>query len=102
MWSASATSTSNFCTPPPTRWAPTRPPPAGGYPEPGGSGGQRYWDGSAWTDPRSPAPPGPAQPTAGADPPGSEHPTPVVQTPPAGPHVGAHRASDQEPQAEPA
>ena len=80
----------------------TPPTPAGWYPDPDGSGGQRYWDGSAWTEHRSPATPGPAQPTAAAEPPGSEQPTAVVQIPPAGPHVGAHRASEQEPQAEPA
>jgi hypothetical protein len=80
----------------------TPPTPAGWYLDPDGSGGQRYWDGSAWTEHRSPATPGPAQPTAAAEPPGSEQPTAVVQIPPAGPHVGAHRTHDQEPQAEPA
>ncbi|SEH46579.1 protein of unknown function [Mycolicibacterium rutilum] len=33
----------------------TPPTPAGWYPDPEGAGGQRYWDGSAWTEHRSPA-----------------------------------------------
>ena len=33
----------------------TPPTPAGWYPDPDGSGGQRYWDGSGWTEHRSPA-----------------------------------------------
>jgi Protein of unknown function (DUF2510)/Domain of unknown function (DUF4352) len=38
----------------------TPPTPAGWYPDPDGAGGQRYWDGSAWTEHRSPgAPPAP-------------------------------------------
>jgi hypothetical protein len=37
--------------------------PAGWYPDPDGSGGQRYWDGSGWTEHRSPAPEEP-EPTA--------------------------------------
>jgi hypothetical protein len=36
--------------------------PAGWYPDPDGSGGQRYWDGSEWTENQSPATP---EPTAG-------------------------------------
>jgi len=35
----------------------TPPTPAGWYPDPDGSGGQRYWDGTAWTEHRSPATP---------------------------------------------
>jgi Domain of unknown function (DUF4352)/Protein of unknown function (DUF2510) len=75
----------------------TPPTPAGWYPDPDGSGGQRYWDGSAWTEHRSPATPEPAEPIAAAEPPGSEQPTVVVQMP----HVGAHRAAEQEPEPAP-
>jgi hypothetical protein len=59
----------------------TPPTPAGWYPDPEGSGGQRYWDGSAWTEHRSPATPQPTQP--------------------AGQHVGSHRAPESEPEPEP-
>jgi hypothetical protein len=55
--------------------------PAGWYPDPDGSGGQRYWDGSAWTEHRAPASPEPAAPTEE--------------------HVGTHRAAEAEPQPEP-
>jgi hypothetical protein len=75
----------------------TPPTPAGWYPDPDGSGGQRYWDGSGWTEHRSPATPEPAAPSAptpAAEPPGSEQPTAVVKLPPAGDHVGSHRAQD--------
>ena len=58
----------------------TPPTPAGWYPDPDGSGGQRYWDGSSWTEHRSPAAP---EHTAPAEPAGSEHP-------------GAHRAPEGE------
>jgi len=75
--------------------------PAGWYPDPDGSGGQRYWDGSIWTEHRSPA--------VGAPEPAGEHsaseaatsvvslpdqPTTIVPT-------GAHRAPDPEPEPEP-
>ncbi|MFL6084806.1 MAG: DUF4352 domain-containing protein [Mycobacterium sp.] len=59
----------------------TPPPPAGWYPDPDGSGGQRYWDGSAWTEHQSPATPEPAE--AGGE------------------HVGAHRAPESTPEPEP-
>jgi Domain of unknown function (DUF4352)/Protein of unknown function (DUF2510) len=78
--------------------------PAGWYADPDGSGGQRYWDGSAWTEHRSPAPhepSEPSEPTAAAEPPGSEQPTTVVPIRPAGEHVGAHRAPEPEPEPEP-
>ena len=51
--------------------------PAGWYPDPDGSGGQRYWDGSTWTEHRAPATPEPA-----------------------GEHVGSHRAPEPEAKAE--
>ena len=82
----------------------TPPTPAGWYPDPDGSGGQRYWDGSVWTEHRSPATPEPAEPsepTPAAELPGSEQPTAVVKLPSAGDHVGAHRAPDSEPEPEP-
>jgi hypothetical protein len=50
--------------------------PAGWYPDPDGSGAQRYWDGFAWTEHRSPAAAAPA---------------------PAEPAPGAHRAPDPDP-----
>lgn len=78
----------------------TPPTPAGWYPDPDGSGGQRYWDGSGWTEHRSPAH-RPTQPTAPAEPPESEQPTTVVPTRPAQEHAGAHRAHEPEPTPEP-
>jgi hypothetical protein len=75
--------------------------PAGWYPDPDGSGGQRYWDGSIWTEHRSPAvgAPGPAGEHSASEAATSvvslpEQPTTVVPT-------GAHRAPDQEPEPEP-
>jgi hypothetical protein len=72
----------------------TPPTPAGWYPDPDGSRGQRYWDGSAWTEHRSPEP---ARAAGSAEPPGSEQPTAVVKLPPSGEHVGAHRAPEATP-----
>jgi hypothetical protein len=69
--------------------------PAGWYSDPDGSGGQRYWDGSTWTEHRAPATP--AEPEVS----GSEQPTAIVPQRPAGEHVGAHRAPDAEPGSEP-
>jgi hypothetical protein len=71
----------------------TPPTPAGWYPDPDGSGGQRYWDGSEWTEHRSGATPE----QAAAEPPGSEQPTADVPLEPTGNHVGAHRAPDSSP-----
>jgi hypothetical protein len=79
----------------------TPPTPAGWYPDPDGSGGQRYWDGFGWTEHRSPAVHEPTQPTAPAEPLGSEQPTTVVPTRPAGEHVGSHRAPEPDPEPEP-
>ena len=77
----------------------TPPTPAGWYPDPDGTGGQRYWDGMAWTEHRSPAVEAPqpaAEPAAPAGPAVSEQPTAVVPTitPPSGPVGGAHRRAD--------
>jgi hypothetical protein len=58
--------------------------PAGWYPDPDGAGGQRYWDGSAWTEHRSPG----AQPT----------PEPSEPAAPSEERVGAHRAPEPEPE----
>jgi uncharacterized protein DUF4352/uncharacterized protein DUF2510 len=78
----------------------TPPTPAGWYPDPDGSGGQRYWDGSTWTEHRAPAAPifepGPTpEPEASFEPetPADEKPTAVVSFPavPTGQRVGAHR-----------
>src|SRR3981081_2553752 len=63
----------------------TPPTPAGWYPDPDGSGGQRYWDGSAWTEHQAP---GIAT-------------TPEPSEPPAGKQVGAHRAAEPEDEPEP-
>jgi len=78
----------------------TPPTPAGWYPDPDGSGGQRYWDGFAWTEHRSPGR-APAVPAPPAEPPASEQPTAVVRTRPAGERVGAHRRPEPEPEPEP-
>lgn len=75
--------------------------PAGWYPDPDGSGGQRYWDGTVWTEHRAPAVAAP-QP-AGEIPP-SEQATSVVSLPDQPTTVvptGAHRAADPEPAPEP-
>jgi hypothetical protein len=92
----------------------TPPTPAGWYPDPDGSGGQRYWDGMSWTEhrypaappPLAPAPPepvAPAEPFAPAEPVASEQPTAVVHLPPAPTEerVGAHRKPDSEPDVAP-
>ena len=95
----------------------TPPTPAGWYPDPDGSGGQRYWDGNIWTEHRSPAapaapPPAPAEPSAPAEPapPGSWEPaasdeqTSIVRLRPIptdAPTGGAHRKPDPEPEPEP-
>jgi hypothetical protein len=75
--------------------------PAGWYPDPDGSGGQRYWDGFIWTEHRSPAVgvPEPAGEHSGSEAATSvvslpDQPTTVVPT-------GAHRAPDPEPEPEP-
>ena len=70
----------------------TTPTPAGWYPDPDGSDGQRYWDGNSWTEHRAPA----------AEPP-AEEPTAVVQlrSIPTETRVGAHRKPDTEPSAAP-
>jgi hypothetical protein len=71
----------------------TPPTPAGWYPDPDGSGGQRYWDGILWTEHRYPAAP-----------PASEEATAVVALPPepVEERVGSHRKPDTEPDPEPA
>jgi hypothetical protein len=61
----------------------TPPTPAGWYPDPEGSGGQRYWDGSTWTEHQSPAAP------AAPEVPGNEQPTAIVQQRP--PNDGRRR-----------
>ena len=105
----------------------TPPTPAGWYPDPDGSGGQRYWDGNLWTEHRYPAAPPPSPepvepqqvaPGEPASPPASEEPTAVVQLPPEPvdeptavvqlppesieQRVGSHRRPDPEPEPEPA
>jgi hypothetical protein len=57
----------------------TPPTPAGWYPDPDGTGGQRYWDGTAWTEHQTPAqqqPPAPEpEPTPPAEEPSSSWPS---------------------------
>jgi hypothetical protein len=81
----------------------TPPTPPGWYPDPDGSGGQRYWDGSAWTEHRSPATPVTPESTeqhTSHEVAAGEQPTVVVPTRPAeASGGGAHRAP--EPDAEP-
>jgi hypothetical protein len=92
----------------------TPPTPAGWYPDPDGSGGQRYWDGSTWTEHRAPAAPiyepePTREPVPDFEPeiPAGEQPTAVVSLPPTptGQRVGAHRRAepddDSAPPAEP-
>ena len=74
--------------------------PAGWYPDPDGSGGQRYWDGFVWTEHRSPAV---AAPESAGESSMSEQPTSVVSLPDQPTSVvpsGAHRVPDQEPEPE--
>jgi hypothetical protein len=90
--------------------------PAGWYPDPEGTGGQRYWDGFAWTEHRAPPPAPLTAPEEHADDPAGEQETSVVsfieqpttvvprqtstpQTPDREefPPAGAHRAPDPEP-----
>jgi uncharacterized protein DUF4352/uncharacterized protein DUF2510 len=74
--------------------------PAGWYPDPDGSGGQRYWDGFVWTEHRSPAV---AAPEPAGESSTSEQPTSVVSLPDQPTSVvpsGAHRVPDQEPEPE--
>ncbi len=90
----------------------TPPTPAGWYPDPDGSGGQRYWDGLSWTEHRYPAPtppaPAPAEPVAPVEPVApapvaSEEPTAIVRLPsaPSEGRVGSHRKPDSETDAAP-
>lgn len=76
--------------------------PAGWYPDPDGSGGQRYWSGHAWTEHQTQAPqaapPPPAGPTGPPPPTGPPQPSGPTSTPRRG---GAHRA-DEDPSDSPA
>ncbi len=77
----------------------TPPTPAGWYPDPEQAGQLRYYDGSAWTEHRSPiqqpvapaAPEPPAQPAPPAAPPEPTRPSSAADS-------GAHRAPDAEPE----
>jgi hypothetical protein len=74
--------------------------PAGWYPDPDGSGGQRYWDGFVWTEHRAPAV---AAPEPAGESSMSEQATSVVSLPDQPTsvvHAGAHRVPDQEPEPE--
>lgn len=66
--------------------------PAGWYPDPQGSGGQRWWDGTAWTEhthPAAPAAPAPAHQPTPATPPAAGQYTPTAGPPAAQPYPGA-------------
>src|SRR6185312_9265795 len=88
----------------------TPPTPAGWYPDPDGSGGQRYWDGSTWTEHRAPAAPffepePTAEPEADFEPetPAGEQPTVSGSYPSvaSGQRVGAHRRPEPDDDAAP-
>ena len=66
-----------------------RNPPANWYPDPDGSGGQRYWDGTTWTQHRVP-PPSPPPPWAPRLPPPPSPPSPpsYVTNPPSPSNAG--------------
>ena len=74
----------------------TPPTPAGWYPDPDGSGGQRYWDGSAWTEHRSPATPEPQRQRPPPNPLAASSRPPSSRSGPTGERVGAHRAPEPE------
>ncbi len=70
--------------------------PPGWYPDPSGGSGQRYWDGTQWTDQHQPAQPAqytPAPPVGGGPPPivdqGWQQPGPVSVAPPPQAWLGA-------------
>ena len=76
--------------------------PAGWYPDPDGSGGQRYWDGSIWTEHRSPAIPESTEQPTSHEVAAGEQPTVVVPTRPAeASGGGAHRAPEPDAQPDP-
>jgi hypothetical protein len=68
--------------------------PSGWYPDPDGSGGQRFWDGAGWTDHRVPAPAPPVDPPV--TPRHAAPPEPEAPPPP--PEVAAEPAPEPEPE----
>jgi hypothetical protein len=61
--------------------------PAGWYPDPGGSGAQRWWDGTTWTEHVAAGPAADADAPAGA---AAEEPTPTPPPPPPPPPIPGH------------
>lgn len=61
---------------------------AGWYPDPENAGGERWWNGTSWSDQKRPVPPAPAAiiPTATA---GDARPDPYAPPPPVQPYYGA-------------
>lgn len=74
--------------------------PAGWYPNPDGSGGQRYWSGHAWTEHQAQAPQAAPTPPPGTSEPQADPPPPSGPTSP--PRRGGNHRADRDPSDSPA